>query len=142
MCSCFCSILPPHFIMQEHDLSQPPFTDDDEPKAKLLSQLDTMDVIFECGKVQLPFEQIALILNDRLSRPERIELLAQLNDNNSPQFQAYARGMAEGDAQLKISLHGSASAGDSDAYKNLNAEQRKNAINESIRKNFGIGDSD
>ena len=113
-----------------------------EEEKKLLAELSTIDVIYQCGKVQLPFEQIALILNQRLSKTERIALVAQLNDKNSPEFQAYARGVAEGDATLKISLHDSASTGDSDAYKNLTAEQRKNAINQSIRKNFGIGEPD
>lgn len=127
--------------MQEQNSENRPLGDNSGSEKKLLTELSTNDVIYQCGKVQLPFEQIALILNQRLSKTERIALVAQLNDKNSPEFHAYARGVAEGNAELRLSLHEGAATGDSDAYKNLTAEQRKNAINESIRKNFGIGET-
>ena len=112
----------------------------DESKPKSLAQMDKNEVIFTCGKLDLPAAQIVRILHDKLTPSERGALLMNLEDKSSPEYQLYAQGQAQGDAELKLSLHDSASSGDSDAYKNLTTEQRKDAINQSIRKNFGIGE--
>lgn len=114
----------------------------EESKPKPLALMDKKEVIFTCGKLNLPAAQVVRILHDKLTPTQRGALLMALEDKASPEFQLYAQGQAQGDAELKLSLHENASTGDSDAYKNLTAEQRKDAINQSIRKNFGIGESD
>ena len=114
----------------------------EESKPKPLSEMDKNEVIFACGKLNLPASQVVRILHDKLTPAQRGALLMALEDKASPEYQQYAQGQAQGDAEIKLSLHENAAYGDSDAYKNLTAEQRKNAINQSIRKNFGIGESD
>lgn len=119
-----------------------PLVPQEEEKPKALSEMTPKEVIFTCGKLNLPASQVVRILQDKLSPAQRGALLMALEDKASPEFQLYAQGQAQGDAEIKLSLHENASTGDSDAYKNLTAEQRKDAINQSIRKNFGIGESD
>lgn len=114
----------------------------EESKPKTLSEMTPHEVIFTCGKVDLPPAQIVRILQSKLTAQQRGSLLMALQDKASPEYQLYEQGRALGDAELNMSLHEGASAGDSDAYKNLNAEQRKKAINEAIRKNFGLGEAD
>jgi hypothetical protein len=114
----------------------------EEEKPKALAEMDKNEVIFACGKLSLPASQVVRILHDKLTPAQRGALILALEDKASPEFQLYAQGQAQGDAEIKLSLHENAAYGDSDAYKNLTAEQRKNAINQSIRKNFGIGESD
>lgn len=114
----------------------------EQNQPKSLAEMDKKEVIFACGKLSLPPAQIVRILYDKLTAAERGALLMNLEDKSSPEYQIYAQGQAQGDAELKLSLHQGAAVGDSDSYKNLTAEQRKDVINQSIRKNFGIGESD
>jgi hypothetical protein len=119
-----------------------PLVPQEEEKPKALSEMTPKEVIFTCGKLNLPVAQVVRILQDKLLPAQRGSLLMALESKGSPEYQLYEEGRALGDAELQLTLHDRAALGDSDAYKNLTAEQRKNAINESIRKNFGIGDSD
>lgn len=119
-----------------------PLVPQEEEKPKALAEMNKNEVIFACGKLNLPASQVVRILHDKLSPAERGALLMALEDKASPEYQTYIQGQAQGDAEIKLSLHENAATGDSDAYKNLTAEQRKDAINQSIRKNFGIGESD
>lgn len=102
----------------------------------------TEEILFNCGKFGLPKEHAVSILRNKLSVHALKQLEAALRESGSEENQHYADGIAAGEAEIATALHGSVLDADKDAYKSFSAENRRKAINNSIRKNFGIGDEE
>lgn len=116
---------------------------DNQEEIKLSRSLDdltTDEVIRMCGKAQVPFHKLVQILESRLTLQERAQLLNNLQQKGSYYYNLYTQGISEGEFEMSVALHNLTLAGEKDAYKNLNAEMRKRAINESLAKNFGLGE--
>ncbi len=100
------------------------------------------EIIYNCGRFGLPREQALALLRPKLGVVEARRLQEALSDPGSPEWRCYADGMAAGEAEIAVSLHESVQESKRDSYKNFSAENRRRAINRSIRENFGIGDED
>ncbi len=103
------------------------------------------EILFNCGKYGLPAENAVGILR-RSSNVETRHasslLPAALKDPDSPESRSYADGVAAGEAEIAAALHQSVIDADKDAYKSYSAENRRKAINRSIKKNFGVGEAE
>ncbi|NDV46184.1 hypothetical protein D0T49_03900 [Paludibacter sp. 221] len=102
----------------------------------ILSSMSVKDAVYRCGMLQLDFEDICLLLAEK-TNPE--QLMAELQDPESEPYQWYHQGVAEGKLKLAIDLE--YNVGDpkaKDAYKNLSAERRREAVNKKLKDLFGL----
>ena len=105
---------------------------------RILSGMTIKDAIFRCGELQLPCEQVALLVAE-LSPVDQKQLLVDLQTTGTEEHEWYQAGVAEGNLKLNINLE--ANVGDpkaKDAYKHLSAERRRQAINDKLKDLFGI----
>jgi hypothetical protein len=108
-----------------------------ENKERILDGMTVKEAIFRCGKLQLPFEQVALLIAERHPVNQK-QLLADLQTLGSDEYEWYESGVAEGNLSLNINLEANVSDPKSkDAYKNLSAERRRQAIDRKIDDLFG-----
>jgi hypothetical protein len=112
--------------------------DEDQKYEKILEDKSLKDAIRRCGELQVPFEEVILLLAGRDINTK--EIFKNLSTPGTDEYLWYQEGAAEGNLQLKINLE--CNVGDSkakDAYKNLYAERRTEVINRAIKDKFGIG---
>ncbi|WP_352422275.1 hypothetical protein [Proteiniphilum sp.] len=110
--------------------------DGDRKREKILSDLSPEDAIFRCGELQLSYEDTCRLLSSEMN-PER--LMDDLKDPGSNPYKWYQNGVAEGNLKLNIELEynvGEPKA--KDAYKNLSAERRRQAVNKKLDDLFGL----
>ncbi len=108
---------------------------------KDFKHLTVEQAIVRCGELLIEKANIPLLLADKLNRKEQIALARNLSSPNSEEYMLYAKGAANGelDTAIKLSnLVGNPKA--KDAFKNLNEERRRQAINKKLHENFGLGE--
>ncbi len=106
-----------------------------EDKRKILSEMSMDDALFRCGELQLEFEDTCLLLS---KKTDPGELMRELNNPQSSAYRIYMEGVAEGNLVLMANLE--YNVGDpkaKDAYKNLSAERKRQAINNKLDDLFG-----
>jgi len=105
-----------------------------------LTNKTPLDILYECGRHNLPPMHAIRLLRGNVSENCLQETAQAIDDPDSPEMQSYADGVAMGEAEMSASLRQSTFDSKKDAYKSMNAEERKRVINEAISRNFGIGE--
>ena len=111
---------------------------ENKDKKRILDGMTTKEAIFRCGELQLPYEQVVLLVSEQKSVNQK-QLLIDLQTPGTDEYEWYRSGVAEGNLNLNINLE--TNVGDpksKDAYKNLSGERRRQAINKKIEDLFGI----
>lgn len=105
---------------------------------RLLDGMTVKEVIFRCGELQLPCEQVVLLVAEQKPVNHK-QLLADLQTPGTDEHEWYQSGVAEGNLLLNINLEANvADPKAKDAYKSLSAERRRQAINDKLKDLFGI----
>ena len=99
-----------------------------------------LEIIYECGRHGLPPMHAVKLLRGNVSEICLQETAAGLEDPDSEEMRSYNDGVAMGEAEMSAALRQSTIDNKKDAYKSMNAEEKKQAINASLHKNFGIGE--
>jgi hypothetical protein len=105
---------------------------------RILDGMTVKEGIFRCGELQLPYEQVVLLVSEQ-HPVNRNQLLADLQTPGTDEYEWYQSGVAEGNLKLNANLE--YNVGDpksKDAYKHLSAERLRQAINEKLQDLFGI----
>ena len=108
-----------------------------EDNKRILSDMSLEAAIFRCGELQLSLEDTIRLVIDKTDQSND-ELMKDLQDPQSEAYAWYHNGVAEGNLKLNIDLEynvGDAKA--KDAYKNLSAERRRQAVNKKLDELFG-----
>jgi hypothetical protein len=105
---------------------------------RILDGMTLKESIFRCGELQLPYEQVVLLVAGQ--RPvNRQQLSANLQTPGTDEYDWYQSGVAEGNLKLNIDLEANVSDSKAkDAYKHLSTERRRQAINRKLEDLFGI----
>ena len=107
-------------------------------KERILEGMTVMDAIFRCGELQLPYEQVVLLIAERHPVNPK-QLLTDLQTPGTDEYDRYQSGVAEGNLKLNINLEANIGKPNSkDAYKNLSSERRRRAIDEKLNDLFDI----
>ena len=105
---------------------------------RILDGKTVREVIFRCGELQLPYEQVALLAAE-IEPVDRQQLSVDLQTPETDAYEWYQSGVAEGNLKLNIDLEALVSDPKAkDAYKHLSAERRRQAINRKLEDLFGI----
>jgi len=106
-------------------------------KERILDGMTIKEAIFRCGELQLPYEQVTRLIIE-LHPVNRQQILTNLQTPGTDEYEWYQSGVVEGNLNLNINLEGDVVSNQKDAYKNLSAERRRQAINEKLHDLFGI----
>jgi len=109
----------------------------EDNKERLLAGMTVKEAISRCGELQLPYEQVARLIVDLHPVIEK-QILANLQTHGTDEYEWYQSGVAEGNLKLNISLDGDVESNEKDAYKNLSAERRRQALDDKLKDLFGI----
>ena len=109
----------------------------EDKKERILNGMTIKEAIFRCGELQLQYEQVVLLVA-KLKPVNQKQLLIDLQTHGTNEYEWYQSGVAEGNLILNINLEGDIQSNQKDAYKNLSAERRRQAINEKLHDLFGI----
>jgi hypothetical protein len=105
---------------------------------RILDGKTLQEAIFRCGELQLPYEQVILLLAP-IHPVDPIRLLTALQTPGTDQYEWYQQGVAEGNLKLNIDLEANIDDPKAkDAYKHLSAERLRQAINHKLEDLFGI----
>ena len=107
-----------------------------EDKKRILSEMSMEAALFRCGELQLSYEDTSLLLS---KKTDPNQLLQDLDDPESEAFRIYHEGVAEGKLILMNNLE--YNVGDpkaKDAYKNLSNERKRQMVNKTLNRLFGI----
>ena len=100
----------------------------------LLAGISLDDILFRCGELQLPFDDVCNLCAEHISP---LLLYSELKNDGSAHFASYMRGFSEGKLNLNITLEANLSEPKvKDAYKALSAERRCEAINRKLEELF------
>lgn len=106
-----------------------------EEQKRLLSDLSVDDSIFRCGELQISIEDTCRLLSERT---DPYVLMKELKNPRSHSYSLYHNGVAEGNLKLNIDLEYNVSNPKAkDAYKNLSAERKRQAVNKKLEEMFG-----
>ena len=105
---------------------------------RILEGMTAREAIFRCGELQLSYEQTALLVSE-LEPTDKQKLLTNLQTPGTDEHEQYQSGVAEGNLKLNIVLEANVEDPKSkDAYKNLEAERLRQAIDRKLKDLFGI----
>jgi hypothetical protein len=108
-----------------------------EDTKRILSEMSLRDAVFRCGELQIPVEEVAVLLSP-LSLGEGASVtLSDLSTPGTDAYYWYCQGIAEGYLKLSADLEANISNPKAkDAYKHLSAERRRQAINKKLDELF------
>ena len=120
------------------------FQDFEEPQQPKENPFDPethtpTEILFQCGRHNLPPMHAVRLLRGHYSDDTIFHLGEAIQDPDSDEMQAYADGLAAGEAEMSVALRQATIESKKDAYKSMNNEDRQRNINQVISKNFGIG---
>lgn len=108
----------------------------DFPTDHITDGMTAERVVTRCGELQMGFDEVCWLCRD-IANPKI--LMSDLKDPNSEAYRWYNFGFAQGALKLNIDLEANVSEPKAkDAYKHLNAERRRQAINKKLHELFGI----
>jgi hypothetical protein len=109
-------------------------TNEQQDTRYILSDMSVLDALVRCGELDIPEDEVAVLLSDRTPVDQ---LRADLETPGTETYNAYHRGIAEGVLQLAATLEANVSEPKAkDAYKSLSAERRRQAINRKLDELF------
>jgi hypothetical protein len=100
-----------------------------------LDNISIIDTIYQCGIIKFNIQNIINLLSDKI---DKHKLENALNDSESPEYDAYQRGVAKGKFDLAYGLQKAAELGYNESYHALTVEQKRNAVEQKIKENFGL----
>ncbi|GHT63001.1 hypothetical protein FACS189451_08810 [Bacteroidia bacterium] len=107
-------------------------------KERILDGMTKKQIIVRCGELQLPHEQVVLLVAEQHPVSQQ-QLLANLQTTGTNEYEWYQSGVAEGNLKLNIELEANVSDPKAkDAYKHLSAERRRQAVNRKLDDLFNI----
>ena len=110
----------------------------DFPKQKITDGMTLERIITRCGELQMDYTNLCWLCKE-LCNPK--QLMCELQNPASEPYAWYQSGVAQGNLKLNIDLEYNVSDPKAkDAYKHLDAERRRQAINSKLNELFGVGE--
>ena len=116
--------------------------ENNKPPKDSFSDKSDIEIIYECGRLNLTVDKTLMILRKRVFPERLIEIKEAFKNPGSHEYRSYMDGYAVGEYEMADALRSGVVNHEKDGYKSMNAERRRTAINDALQRNFGIGEID